>query len=74
MIALAQRSMLRWDAALARHFVPKGAPAPFHPPAPRREVSSTEDVRSALNAAGEKPAVLLVVRGGQTIFVPLRGR
>jgi serine protease Do len=40
-----------------------------------RPMQSAEDVRSALNAAtGGKPAVLLVSRGGQTIFVPLKGR
>jgi Do/DeqQ family serine protease len=40
-----------------------------------RPVRSAEDVRGALNAAtGGKPAVLLIARGGNTIFVPLRGR
>jgi serine protease Do len=38
-------------------------------------VRSADDVRSALKAAtGDKPAVLLIARGGATIFVPLRGR
>ena len=37
-------------------------------------VDSTDDVRDALNATNGKPAVLLVARGGTTIFVPLRGR
>jgi hypothetical protein len=31
-------------------------------------------VRSALNATNGKPAVLLIARGNNTIFVPLRGR
>jgi serine protease Do len=39
-----------------------------------RPVQSTEEVRSALSAAGDKPAVLLIARGGNTVFVPLRGR
>jgi serine protease Do len=39
-----------------------------------RSVQSAEDVRSALNAAGDKPAVLLVARGDATVFVPLRGK
>jgi Do/DeqQ family serine protease len=39
-----------------------------------KAVRTTEDVRSALNAAGDKPAVLLIARGGQSIFVPLRSR
>ena len=34
MIRLAQPIMIGWDAALARHFVSKGA-APSHPPDPR---------------------------------------
>ena len=37
-------------------------------------VDSTDDVRDALNGANGKPAVLLVARGNNTIFVPLRGR
>jgi Do/DeqQ family serine protease len=37
-------------------------------------VRSGEDVRSALNAATDKPAVLLVQRGDATIFVPLRAQ
>ena len=37
-----------------------------------RSVQSAEDVRSALSSAtSDKPAVLLVARGGATIFVPL---
>jgi len=39
-----------------------------------RPVRSTEDVRSALGAATDKPAVLLIERGNATIFVPLRGK
>jgi len=39
-----------------------------------KSVDSTDDVRDALNAANGKPAVLLVARGSNTIFVPLRGR
>ena len=39
-----------------------------------KSVHSAEDVRDALNATGDKPAVLLVMRGDATIFVPLRGR
>ena len=39
-----------------------------------KPVRTTEDVRSALNASTDKPAVLLVARGDATIFVPLRGR
>ena len=40
-----------------------------------RSVQSAEDVRSALSSAtSDKPAVLLVARGGTTIFVPLRAR
>ena len=38
-------------------------------------VRSADEVRSALNATtGGKPAVLLIARGGATLFVPLRGR
>ena len=37
-------------------------------------VRSTEDVRSALRAATDRPAVLLVARGGAMLFVPLRAR
>src|SRR4030095_16016685 len=32
---------------------------------------TAEEVRSALNATGDKPAVLLIARGNNTIFVPL---
>jgi serine protease Do len=39
-----------------------------------KPVRSTEDVRGALNAAGDKPAVLLIARGAQSIFVPLRAK
>jgi len=39
-----------------------------------RAVRSAEDVRSALAAASDKPAVLLITRGDATIFVPLRAR
>lgn len=39
-----------------------------------RPVRTAEEVRSALNAATDKPAVLLIARGEATIFVPLRGR
>ena len=37
-------------------------------------VRSGEDVRTALNAATDRPSVLLVARGSATIFVPLRAR
>ena len=39
-----------------------------------RPVRSTEEVRSALSASTDKPAVLLIERGNATIFVPLRGK
>jgi serine protease Do len=39
-----------------------------------KPVATAEEVRSALNATGEKPAVLLIARGNNTIFVPLRAR
>ena len=39
-----------------------------------KSVRSAEEVRSALNATGDKPAVLLIARGNRTIFVPLRAR
>ena len=39
-----------------------------------KPVRSVDDVRSALGAAGDKPAVLLITRGGTTVFVPLRSR
>jgi len=39
-----------------------------------KSVRTTDDVRSALNAAGDRPAVLLIARGDATIFVPLRGK
>ena len=37
-------------------------------------VRSGEDVRTALSAANDKPAVLLIVREGRASFVPLRAR
>jgi Do/DeqQ family serine protease len=37
-------------------------------------VKSAEEVRSALNASTDRPAVLLVARGDATIFVPLRAK
>jgi len=39
-----------------------------------KPVRTAEDVRSALNSTGGKPAVLLITRGNNTIFVPLRAR
>ncbi len=39
-----------------------------------RPVRTAEEVRSALNATGERPAVLLIARGDNTVFVPLRAR
>jgi Do/DeqQ family serine protease len=39
-----------------------------------KPVRTADDVRSALNATTGKPAVLLVARGNNTIFVPLRGK
>jgi serine protease Do len=39
-----------------------------------RSVDSADDVRDALSAAGDKPAVLLVARGNATVFVPLRAK
>jgi serine protease Do len=39
-----------------------------------KSVDSADEVRDALNAAGDRPAVLLIARGGTTIFVPLRPR
>ena len=39
-----------------------------------KPVRTAEDVRSALNATTGKPAVLLIARGNNTIFVPLRAR
>jgi serine protease Do len=38
----------------------------------RRPVSSVEDVRSALDAAGSRTALLLITRRGQTVYVPVR--
>jgi serine protease Do len=39
-----------------------------------KPVRSAEEVRSALNATGDKPAVLLIARGNNTVFVPLRAK
>jgi len=39
-----------------------------------KSVRSSEEVRSALNATGDKPAVLLIARGSATVFVPLRAK
>ena len=39
-----------------------------------KPVRTADEVRAALNATSGKPAVLLVARGNNTIFVPLRGR
>jgi serine protease Do len=39
-----------------------------------KPVRSVDDVRSALGAVGDKPAVLLIARGDSTVFVPLRAR
>ena len=39
-----------------------------------RSVRTPDEVRSALGAAGDRPAVLLIARGNQTSFVPLRAR
>ena len=39
-----------------------------------KSVRSADEVRSALNNAGDKPAVLLIARGDATVFVPLRGK
>jgi serine protease Do len=39
-----------------------------------KPVRTAEEVRGALNATSGKPAVLLVARGNNTIFVPLRGK
>lgn len=37
-----------------------------------KAVKSVEDVRAGLNAASDKPAVLLITRDGTSTFVPLR--
>jgi serine protease Do len=37
-----------------------------------RAVRSADELRAGLEAASEKPAVLLVARGGTSLFVPLR--
>ncbi len=39
-----------------------------------KSVTTADEVRSALNATGDKPAVLLIARGAQTLFVPLRAK
>jgi serine protease Do len=39
-----------------------------------KAVTSTDEVRGALNAATGKPAILLIQRGNTTTFVPLRAR
>jgi Do/DeqQ family serine protease len=39
-----------------------------------KPMRTTEELRSALSAVGDKPAVLLIARGNQTVFVPLRGK
>ena len=39
-----------------------------------RPVRTPDEVRSALGAATDRPAVLLIARGNQTSFVPLRAR
>lgn len=39
-----------------------------------KTVRTPDEVRSALNASTDKPAVLLIARGDATIFVPLRGK
>jgi Do/DeqQ family serine protease len=39
-----------------------------------RAVRSSAEVRDALTASADKPAILLVTRGQQTTFIPLRGR
>ncbi|HYE88008.1 MAG TPA: PDZ domain-containing protein, partial [Vicinamibacterales bacterium] len=39
-----------------------------------KSVRTADEVRSALAATGDKPAVLLIQRGANTVFVPLRAR
>jgi len=39
-----------------------------------KPVDDADDVRSALNAATDKPAILLIQRGANTVFVPLRSK
>ena len=39
-----------------------------------KAVRSADEVRDALNATGDKPAVLLITRGNATVFVPLRAK
>jgi serine protease Do len=38
-----------------------------------RSVRTPAEVKSALNATTDRPAVLLIAREGRTFFVPLRG-
>lgn len=38
----------------------------------RQEIGSFEDVQSALEKAGDKPSLLLVARGGRTVFVTVQ--
>jgi serine protease Do len=40
----------------------------------RRPVRSVAELQAALKASGERPALLLVNRGGDTIFLPVRPR
>jgi serine protease Do len=37
----------------------------------RQPVRSIDDVRRALQSSGDRPPLLLINRGGQTIFVPV---
>ncbi len=38
----------------------------------RKPVASVEDVRSAVEGAGDRPVLLLISRGGQTVYVTVR--
>ena len=38
----------------------------------RKPVSSVEDVRAAVESAGDRPVLLLITRGGQTVYVTVR--
>jgi serine protease Do len=40
----------------------------------RQAVRSIDDVQNALNAAGDRPVLLLIARGGQVIFITVRAR
>jgi Do/DeqQ family serine protease len=42
--------------------------------ADRERVTGIEDLRGALRSLGERPLLLLINRGGQTIFAPVRPR